>query len=87
MSKVVIGIDPHELSATIEVLDNRESALGAGRFSTGKVGFAAIRKYVKPWPERGWSTPEGTVVSLPLAVGTAVIFGDSRLTGIRTSSS
>lgn len=32
MEHVVIGVDPHKLSATIEVVDGRERMLGAGRF-------------------------------------------------------
>jgi hypothetical protein len=34
MAKVIIGVDPHKLSATIEVVDSHEKLLGAGRFST-----------------------------------------------------
>jgi hypothetical protein len=34
MEKVIIGVDPHKLSATIEVVDDRERMLGSGRFST-----------------------------------------------------
>ena len=31
MAKVIIGVDPHKLSATIEVVDTRERLLGSGR--------------------------------------------------------
>jgi hypothetical protein len=31
---VIIGMDPHKRSATIETVDNRERALGQGRFPT-----------------------------------------------------
>ncbi len=34
MTKVIIGVDPHKLSATIEVVDNHEKFLGSGRFRT-----------------------------------------------------
>ena len=30
MAKVIIGVDPHKLSATIEVVDTREKLLGSG---------------------------------------------------------
>ena len=30
MSRVIIGVDPHKLSATIEVLDDQERVLGSG---------------------------------------------------------
>lgn len=55
MNHVIIGIDPHKLSATIEVVDEREKKLGSGRFTTDKPGYAAMRTYVKAWPERVWA--------------------------------
>ena len=44
MAKVFIGVDPHKLSATIEVVDDRETVLATGRFATDKAGYAAMRK-------------------------------------------
>ena len=38
MEHVIIGVDPHQLSATIEVVDERERFLGSGRFSTDRAG-------------------------------------------------
>jgi hypothetical protein len=43
MQHVIIGVDPHRLSAAIEVLDDRERLLGAGRFTTDRAGYAAMR--------------------------------------------
>lgn len=40
MERVIIGIDPHKLSATIEVVDQHEQLLGSGRFTTDKAGYA-----------------------------------------------
>ncbi len=34
MEQVIIGVDPHKLSATIEVDDAHERLLGSGRFRT-----------------------------------------------------
>jgi transposase len=34
MQRIVIGVDPHKLSATIEVVDHRETVLTSGRFAT-----------------------------------------------------
>ena len=34
MGRVVIGMDPHKRSATIEVLDDDEQPLMGGRFGT-----------------------------------------------------
>ena len=44
--RVFIGVDPHKLSATIEVVDDREAVLATGRFGTDKAGYAAMRKQV-----------------------------------------
>lgn len=46
MTKVFIGVDPHKLSAAIEVVDSRETVLARGRFDTNKAGYAAMRKHV-----------------------------------------
>jgi hypothetical protein len=43
MERVIIGVDPHKLSATIEVVDDQERLLGSGRFSTDKAGYGAMR--------------------------------------------
>lgn len=67
MSRVVIGVDPHKLSATIEVVDQRERVLGSGRFTTDKAGFAAMRKYADQWPDREWAVEGSLGVGRPLA--------------------
>ena len=61
MAKVFIGVDPHKLSATIEVVDDKETVLAKGRFAMDKVGYLAMRKTVSGWPYRvsddsGYST-------------------------------
>jgi hypothetical protein len=33
---VIIGMDPHKRSATIEIIDDRETVLAAGRFGTDR---------------------------------------------------
>jgi transposase len=67
MKQVIIGVDPHKLSATIEVVDDREQRLGQGRFATDKAGFAAMRKYAGAWPERTWAVEGANGVGRPLA--------------------
>jgi transposase len=67
MAKVIIGVDPHKLSATIEVVDRREKLLGSGRFSTDQAGYAAMRTYVKTWPERVWAIEGSNGAGRPLA--------------------
>src|SRR3954454_17103114 len=67
MKRVVIGVDPHKLSATIEVVDEHEQLLGSGRFATDRAGFAAMRIYVGSWPERVWAIEGSNGAGRPLA--------------------
>jgi transposase len=67
MEQVIIGVDPHKLSATIEVVDKRERLLGSGRFTTDKTGYAAMRSYVKAWPNRVWAVEGANGAGRPLA--------------------
>ena len=53
--RVVIGVDPHKLSATIEVVDEQERRLARGRFPTDRGGYAAMVSYVKRWSRRTWA--------------------------------
>jgi transposase len=52
---VVIGMDPHKRSATIEVMAADEAVLGGDRFATDAAGYRAMLTYVKRWPERVWA--------------------------------
>lgn len=45
-NRVVIGMDPHKRSATIEVMTDEEAVVGGGRFGTDAAGFAAMTDYV-----------------------------------------
>ncbi len=67
MARVFIGVDPHKLSATIEVVDAREKVLRTGRFDTDKAGYAAMRKRVAPWPDRVWAVEGSGGAGRPLA--------------------
>ena len=42
MSLVVIGMDAHKRSATIEVMAGDEAVLGGGRYGTDAAGYAAM---------------------------------------------
>lgn len=64
---VVIGVDPHKLSATIEVVDDRERKLGQGRFATDRAGYAAMVKYARAWPDRVWAVEGANGAGRPLA--------------------
>jgi transposase len=55
MSIVMIGVDPHKRSATIEVMAADEAVLGGGRYGTDAAGYAAMLASVRRWPERIWA--------------------------------
>jgi transposase len=67
MAEVIIGVDPHKLSATIEVLGAHEVVLGSGRFTTDQVGYGAMRSYVKAWPQHVWAIEGANGAGRPLA--------------------
>jgi transposase len=67
MEQVIIGVDPHKLSATIEVVDKQEKLLGSGRFTTDQAGYAAMRAYAKSWPDRVWAVEGANGAGRPLA--------------------
>jgi transposase len=52
---VVIGMDPHKRSVTIEVMTSEEQVLGGGRFTTDVEGFTSMLAYVAAWPDRVWA--------------------------------
>jgi transposase len=53
--RVVIGMDPHKRSATIEVMTADETIVGGGRFATDRDGYAEMRRYAARWPDRVWA--------------------------------
>jgi hypothetical protein len=58
MGRVVIGMDPHKRSATIEIINHQETVLAAGRFGTDRDGYRAMLAAGRRHPERIW-TVEG----------------------------
>ena len=55
MTRMVIGMDPHKRSVTIEVMAPDESVLGGGRDATDQTGFTAMLHDVQRWPEWVWA--------------------------------
>jgi transposase len=64
---VIIGVDPHKMSVTIEVVDTNEQLLGTGRFATDRAGYAALQRYVKQWSQRTWAVEGANGAGRPLA--------------------
>ena len=52
---VIIGMDPHKRSATIEVIDQAGRAMAVGRFGTDKAGYADLLAAGREHPDRVWA--------------------------------
>jgi transposase len=48
-------MDPHKRSATIEIIDDRETVLAGGRFGTDLDGYRAMVALARRYPERIWA--------------------------------
>jgi len=55
MGRVVIGMDPHKRSATIEVLDDDEQPLMGGRFGTDSEGYRLLLAAGRQFGQRVWA--------------------------------
>jgi transposase len=55
MGAVVIGMDPHKRSATIEVMTADEIVVGGGRFATDVVGYRAMLVLARRFGDRTWA--------------------------------
>ncbi|MFD6356886.1 IS110 family RNA-guided transposase [Nocardia tengchongensis] len=52
---VIIGMDPHKRSATIEALDPTGKVLATGRYTTDNAGYAEMLTAGKQFPDRVWA--------------------------------
>jgi len=60
MSTVMIGVDPHKASVSIEAREaGTERLMGTGRFGTDTHGHRDLKAAAKQWPDRVWAV-EGT---------------------------
>jgi transposase len=55
VARVIIGMDPHKRSATIEVIDGREKILARGRYGTDSNGYRAMLAAGRRYPQRLWA--------------------------------
>jgi hypothetical protein len=60
MGQVIIGMDPHKRSATIEVINDREKVLGQGRFSTDRDDYPTMLKLGRQHEDRIWAVEAAT---------------------------
>ena len=55
MDLVVIGMDPHKRSVTIEARDAREVLRATGTFPTSTAGYRAMTGLARQWPRQVWA--------------------------------
>jgi transposase len=67
MDRVVIGVDPHKLSVTIEARDNREILHATGQFGTDARSYRQLLEVARQWPERIWAVEGANGIGRPLA--------------------
>src|SRR3954452_19623051 len=68
MGRVIVGVDPHKKSVTIEVVDEDATALATGRFDTTSAGHRLLLKYVgDQWRGRRWAVEGANGMGRPLA--------------------
>ncbi len=66
MDRVIIGVDPHKLSVTIEARDSREILRATGRFGTDARSYRQMLKFAGQWPERIWAVEGANGIGRPL---------------------
>jgi transposase len=68
MSRVIVGVDPHKKSVTIEVVDERGAVLTRGRYGTDTASYRTMVKQVRDqWPQHRWAVEGAQGVGRPLA--------------------
>ena len=67
MARVIIGMDPHKRSATIEIINQREKVLAQGRFGTDRDGYAAMLKLGRQYKDRVWAVEGGNGIGRHIA--------------------
>src|SRR5450755_4836692 len=65
---MIIGVDPHKASVTIEVTDQHGVLAATGRFPTARGGYQALIRYVQRWPQRTWAVEGSGGAGRPLAL-------------------
>jgi transposase len=68
MGRVIVGVDPHKKSVTIEAVDEHGHVLSTGRFDTDSAGYWLMPNYVRDqWPHRRWAVEGANGMGRPLA--------------------
>lgn len=64
---VMIGMDPHKHSVTIEILDSKERVLHQGRYGTDRDGYRQLLTAARRWPQRTWAVEGCNGTGRPVA--------------------
>ena len=68
MARVIVGVDPHKKSVTIEAIDQQGKKVATGRFGTGTGDYKAMLRHVRQqWPDHRWAIEGAHGVGRPLA--------------------
>jgi transposase len=67
MDRVIIGVDPHKLSVTIEARDTREVLRATGQFGTDARSYRQLLGVARQWPQRIWAVEGANGIGRPLA--------------------
>ena len=67
MDRVVIGMDPHKRSVTIEARDSREVLRATGTFGTDTGSHRGMLRLARQWPHRVWAVEGANGVGRPIA--------------------
>jgi len=66
VDRVIIGVDPHKLSVTIEARDNREILRATGEFRTDAGSYRRLLEVARQWPERIWAVEGANGIGRPV---------------------
>jgi transposase len=67
MGRMIIGVDPHKASVTIEVVDEDGAVAARGRFPTDARSYRTLLAYARRWPHRVWAVEGAGGAGRPLA--------------------
>jgi len=67
MGRMIIGVDPHKASVTIEVVDEDGAIAARGRFPTDARSYRTLLAYAHRWPHRVWAVEGASGAGRPLA--------------------
>jgi transposase len=67
VDRVIIGVDPHKQSVTIEARDAREILRATGEFRTDARSYRQLLRLARQWPERIWAVEGANGIGRPVA--------------------